>query len=99
MSTTFRELSDAIAEEGEVPCHSAPDIFFADDETEGYVTLLRYAREMCESCPLMAMCLDYAVENYERFGIWGGTSPRTRQTMRRERGIPEYAEELESLVS
>jgi hypothetical protein len=43
------------------------------------------ARQMCAGCPVRVPCLDYAVDNHEEFGIWGGTTPRERQAIRRRR--------------
>jgi WhiB family redox-sensing transcriptional regulator len=45
----------------------------------------RLARQMCASCPVRIPCLDYAVDNHEEFGIWGGTTPRERQAIRRRK--------------
>ncbi len=35
---------------------------------------------------MVTECLDYALDNKEMFGIWGGLSPRERQRVRREQG-------------
>lgn len=96
---TYSELSAAIDEVGEVPCHSAPDLFFMDEETSGFLTLLRYAREMCSDCPVRNLCASYAIDANETHGIWGGMSPFDRKTIRRKRGMTELVEEPESLVS
>lgn len=37
------------------------------------------ARKVCGRCPVRAACLDYALENREEFGMWGGTTPQERQ--------------------
>lgn len=44
----------------------------------------REAKRICESCEVRSQCLDYALENDERFGIWGGLSERERRKLRRE---------------
>lgn len=43
------------------------------------------ARATCAACPVAVQCLDYALENNERFGIWGGASERQRRRMRTKR--------------
>lgn len=45
------------------------------------------ARAVCADCPVQAECLQAALERNERFGIWGGTSARERQQLRRRRPI------------
>jgi WhiB family redox-sensing transcriptional regulator len=40
------------------------------------------ARALCAECPARAPCLEYALDNKEAFGIWGGTSERERRELR-----------------
>ena len=56
-----------------------PEAFFPE---KGGST--REAKRICESCEVRSECLDYALENDERFGIWGGLSERERRKLRRE---------------
>lgn len=42
------------------------------------------AKRICFACPVRVQCLDYALANGERFGIWGGFSERDRRRLRRE---------------
>jgi WhiB family redox-sensing transcriptional regulator len=51
-----------------------PEIFFPE---KGGST--RAAKQICRGCELRAQCLTYAVENDERYGIWGGLSERERR--------------------
>jgi WhiB family redox-sensing transcriptional regulator len=39
----------------------------------------REAKRVCRSCEVRAECLEYALENDERHGIWGGLSERERR--------------------
>lgn len=41
-----------------------------------------YARSICAGCPVKRDCLDWALDNGEAFGVWGGTSGRQRGRMR-----------------
>ncbi len=43
----------------------------------------REAKRVCRSCEVKGECLDYALENDERFGIWGGMSERERRRLKR----------------
>lgn len=46
-------------------------------------------KRICQRCPVAAECLDYALENNERFGIWGGLSERERRKLTKaQRTIP-----------
>ena len=40
---------------------------------------------LCYSCPVKEACLEYAIENEERFGIWGGLTPNERKKIVNER--------------
>lgn len=55
-----------------------PEAFFPE---KGGST--REAKRVCSSCEVRAECLSYALENDERFGIWGGLSERERRRLRR----------------
>jgi hypothetical protein len=41
------------------------------------------AKSICKDCPVRKGCLEYALANVERQGIWGGTSERERRQIRR----------------
>ncbi|HEU5222299.1 MAG TPA: WhiB family transcriptional regulator [Candidatus Lumbricidophila sp.] len=43
----------------------------------------RDAKRICASCEVRAECLEYALQNDERFGIWGGLSERERRKFRK----------------
>jgi WhiB family redox-sensing transcriptional regulator len=43
------------------------------------------AKAICAGCEVQAECLDYALDNDERFGIWGGLSERERRRLKRQR--------------
>lgn len=54
-----------------------PEAFFPE---KGGST--REAKGICASCEVQAECLEYALANDERFGIWGGLSERERRRLR-----------------
>ena len=41
-----------------------------------------HAKKICAECPVQGECLEYALENSELFGVWGGMSERQRQRIR-----------------
>jgi WhiB family redox-sensing transcriptional regulator len=53
-----------------------PGAFFPD---EGSST--RAAKKVCDGCPVRPECLAYALAHDERFGVWGGTTPRERRRL------------------
>jgi WhiB family redox-sensing transcriptional regulator len=57
-----------------------PEAFFPE---KGGST--REAKQVCRSCEVRAECLEYALANDERFGIWGGLSERERRRLRASR--------------
>ena len=59
-----------------------PDLFFPE---RGAST--REAKEVCRGCVVRLDCLEYALDNAEKFGIWGGMSERERRRLRRARTL------------
>jgi len=55
-----------------------PEAFFPE---KGGST--RDAKRICTSCDVRSKCLEYALQNDERFGIWGGLSERERRKLKR----------------
>ena len=59
-----------------------PDLFFPE---RGAST--REAKGICRACIVREDCLEYALANGEKFGIWGGMSERERRRIRRMRAL------------
>lgn len=55
-----------------------PEAFFPE---KGGST--REAKRVCLTCEVRAECLEYALANDERFGIWGGLSERERRKLKK----------------
>lgn len=43
----------------------------------------RPARKVCAACDVREECLEYALDNGENLGVWGGLSARQRSKLRR----------------
>jgi WhiB family redox-sensing transcriptional regulator len=43
------------------------------------------AKAICANCPVKQQCLDEAIRNCERFGIWGGMDQEERRKEARRR--------------
>ena len=57
-----------------------PEVFYpvTDEQTEE-------AKAVCRECPVREPCLEYALTNRERDGVWGGATERERRRMIRQR--------------
>jgi len=58
------------------------DLFFPE---RGAST--RKAKAICNACQVKGECLEFAITQSEKFGIWGGLSERERRKIRKERSI------------
>jgi WhiB family transcriptional regulator, redox-sensing transcriptional regulator len=52
----------------------APTVFFPHDGAG-----VDRARRICAGCPVLDVCLEYALTNRIDHGVWGGTSERERK--------------------
>ena len=66
-----------------------PAIFFP---SPGDTEALREAKRICGECPVIVPCLEYALGNNERYGIWGGKSTRERLLILRAKRMLEAGE-------
>lgn len=62
--------------------HMNPDIFFGPEK--GGPFDVRPALDVCALCPVREECLEYALERRDP-GVWGGTTKRQRDRIRRYR--------------
>ena len=65
-----------------------PDLFFPE---RGAST--KEAKSVCQGCVVREDCLEYALANGEKFGIWGGLSERERRRIRRQRALARAAQQ------
>ena len=57
-----------------------PDVYYPVSEEDAGV-----AKAICAECPVRETCLEYALANRERDGVWGGATERERRRMIRQR--------------
>lgn len=63
-----------------------PELFFLDEDEKGANHIkLAQARTVCFTCKVNKECLDFAMDNNIKSGIWAGTTPLQRKALRRER--------------
>ena len=58
-----------------------PELFFPH---RAEVAELRSALEVCSVCPVQDECLQWALDNSEREGVWGGLPASSRRRVRSE---------------
>lgn len=77
----FDELFETIEDQWQeraLCAQTDPEAFFPE---KGGST--REAKRICLGCEVRDECLEYALANDERFGIWGGLSERERRRLKR----------------
>jgi WhiB family redox-sensing transcriptional regulator len=85
----LRPTRPSVIEEDDNPLAWQTDALCAQTDPEAFFPekggSTRDAKKICTTCEVKAQCLDYALANDERFGIWGGLSERERRRLRRAR--------------
>ena len=73
-------------------CRGLPgNLFYAEYQHNN--SQVQEARSVCRGthpdhpgrCPVLEDCLNYAINNGERYGVWGGCSERERRRIKRQR--------------
>jgi WhiB family redox-sensing transcriptional regulator len=59
-----------------------PDLFFPERGEDA-----RHAKAICARCPVRTFCLEEALVNVEKHGVWGGLSERERRKIRKLRAV------------
>ena len=73
------DSEDAGWQERGLCAQTDPEAFFPE---KGGST--REAKKVCLTCDVRQDCLEYALANDERFGIWGGLSERERRKLKKK---------------
>lgn len=60
------------------------ELFFPTGNTSPEAReMIRQAKAVCNRCSLRDACLDYALDNGEDYGIWGGMTEKERRRIQR----------------
>lgn len=71
-----RALPPAVVEPDRACKDVDPDVFYPE-HASGNAEAIAY----CHACPHTDLCLTWALETGQSFGIWGGTTPAERKAM------------------
>jgi WhiB family redox-sensing transcriptional regulator len=78
LTDLFDATDDQEWQERALCAQTDPEAFFPE---KGGST--REAKRICLGCDVKDDCLEYALANDERFGIWGGLSERERRKLKK----------------
>ncbi|MBV7363576.1 WhiB family transcriptional regulator [Actinomycetaceae bacterium TAE3-ERU4] len=73
---TWRSKAACISED--------PELFFPIGKSApAYAQAIR-AKEVCKSCAVLNLCLEWALKNGQDCGVWGGTTEEERRRLRKQ---------------
>lgn len=62
-----------------------PELFFPIGNTGPALMQIEEAKQVCQSCESLAVCLEWAIETGQDAGVWGGMSEDERRSLKRRR--------------
>ena len=60
-----------------------PELFFPIGNTGPALAQIEQAKTVCHRCPVIDVCLKWALESGQDAGVWGGLSEDERRALRR----------------
>ena len=60
-----------------------PELFFPIGNTGPALLQIDEAKQVCQRCPVMESCLQWALESGQDAGVWGGLSEDERRAHKR----------------
>lgn len=77
-------------------CSGEDPNIYVPPEKQGTKDTIHYDKTICDGCIVRKECLDYALANHPKYGLWSGTTPKQRDKMYRfYRGEREYELDLD----
>jgi WhiB family redox-sensing transcriptional regulator len=78
---------DAAAWRSRAICRdSNPELFFPIGTTGIALGQIDAAKSVCDACPVLSDCREFAMETNQESGVWGGLTEEERRQIRR--GFP-----------
>jgi WhiB family redox-sensing transcriptional regulator len=82
----YIQLMQTVRANGGAECEQVPEIFYPEDIP--FLTERRQAEKLaqtiCNRCPLIDACADFAINTNELYGIWGGLTTAQRIKTKRK---------------
>lgn len=63
--------------------HADPELFFPIGTSGPALLQVKEAKAVCARCPVTEQCLQWALENNQDSGVWGGLDENERRRLRR----------------
>ncbi|MEJ5946173.1 WhiB family transcriptional regulator [Pseudokineococcus basanitobsidens] len=60
-----------------------PELFFPIGNTGPALLQIEEAKAICKRCPVVETCLQWALDNGQDAGVWGGMSEDERRALKR----------------
>jgi WhiB family redox-sensing transcriptional regulator len=83
MNMTTPDPDSVTAWMAEGNCRNYPPAVFFPSDGVG----VDRARKICNDCPVLEQCLEYALVNRIEHGVWGGCSERERRRIIKRRRV------------
>jgi WhiB family transcriptional regulator, redox-sensing transcriptional regulator len=100
MTVTGNVTGNAAGWRAAAACLSAdPDLFFPISATGPAEKQIARAKRICAGCAVRRPCLEFALDQGQMYGIWGGTTPEDRRRDRRRRRRAVVAAQKRSVAA
>lgn len=74
-------------------CHDDPDLWFPDGKTGPRALQAKRAKAVCQTCPVIKQCAQWALATRQEYGIFGGLDEvERRKILRKQRYQAENPE-------
>lgn len=74
-----------------------PELFFPVGNSGPALVQTAEAKAVCRRCPVASECLEWALENRQYDGVWGGMSEDERSALKRRKSRPSQSPATDSL--
>jgi len=75
-----------------------PELFFPISSKGPAAQQIAAAKAVCARCQVRGECLQFALDNRQDYGVWGGTSEEERKEMRSQRGGARRPRQVETVL-